>query len=73
VFRIDGFVGLKLVRSTRRAPIVRLGRLALVSQSGDALRESRAVVCLKTSGIEIGVAPVGGDELLSSRRIGPGW
>ena len=58
LFGVHGLVGLEIIEraagapgpGAQRAPIVRLARLALVDQTDDALRQTRAVVGLDAAG-----------------------
>src|SRR5205814_145761 len=78
VLGVHSFVGFEIIQAARcspspgsqRAPVVRLARLSFVDQSNDSLGEARAIVGLNAYGVDVGVAPAVGDELLGWRWIG---
>src|SRR5205823_11820431 len=69
---IHGLIGLEVIQGAagtpgpgaQDTPIVELARLALVDQADDALVQTGAVVGLNAAGVEDGVAPALGQNLL---------
>src|SRR5580692_1777726 len=65
LFRVDRFVGLKVVErparapgpGTQRAPVIRLAKLAFVTESDDAFFQTSSVVRLHRRRNQLGITP----------------
>ena len=74
---IHGLVGFEIIQAARGAPgpgaqgapVVGFAGLALVHQTDDALGQAGAVVGLNAAGVDGGVTPAVGDQLLRGGRI----
>ena len=78
MLRVDRLFGFQIVQPARctpspgaqRSPVIGFACLALVGQANNALGETSTVVGLNTGGIERGIAPACGDQLLGRWRNG---
>ena len=77
LLRVHGGVGFEIVQTARRAPgpgaqrtpVVGFAGLSLVDQADNALGESGAAVGLDACGVDRGVTPTRGEQLLRGGRV----